>query len=122
MSKSTEDLSKILSIFSKEDLTRSLTKSWDGVRVGFVDPDLWQAADFVVEPNASYKKETYAAFEDALSRVTKQGGIVTRSVPLISLKDITSDPEGVSEIEEFFGNFIPMHCHGGSALTSVSRV
>jgi len=45
-------------------------------------------------------------FEDALSRIMERGGNVTRSVPLVTLKDVTADPKGVSVIEEFFGEEI----------------
>lgn len=70
------------------------------------EPDFWQASNFVVEPDESYKVENYATFEEARLRITEWGGIVTWSVPLITLKDILADTEGVSEIKEFFGEEI----------------
>lgn len=45
-------------LVGEENLSPSLGESWEGIVLGMVDPDLWQPAPFVVEPNEDFKKQT----------------------------------------------------------------
>lgn len=57
--KSPRDLSNVMNILmGGKDFSSFLIPNWRGVRVGFVDPDLWQAAPFVVEPNEGFRKQS----------------------------------------------------------------
>lgn len=57
--KTPEDLANVLSVlYGEKDYISDLKASWDGLAIGIVDPELWQAADFVVEPNEGFKKQT----------------------------------------------------------------
>ena len=59
LAKTTEDLANIMGILlGRTDDAWDLKGSWKGLRVGFVDPSLWQPAEFVVEPNESFRKQT----------------------------------------------------------------
>ena len=59
MAKSLEDLANIMGILLRRtDYPSYLNGSWKGLRVGFVDPNLWQPADFVVEPNEGFREQT----------------------------------------------------------------
>lgn len=59
MAKSTADLSAVLEVLMESpNLFKSQTGTWTGLSVGFVDPSLWQPADFVVEPNEGFRKQT----------------------------------------------------------------
>lgn len=60
MAKSVKDLADLMTILmdSHQDFSMNVLKSWKGLRVGFVDPDLWQPAPFVVEPNEDFKAQT----------------------------------------------------------------
>jgi amidase len=59
MAKTVQDLADVLSIVMKVDFhSTNLNGSWDGIKLGFVNPDLWQPASFVVEPNESFKMQT----------------------------------------------------------------
>ncbi|KAI7973192.1 hypothetical protein EIK77_004469 [Talaromyces pinophilus] len=103
MAKSVKDLAELLKLIQGTDYSSFLTNSWEGIRIGVVDPDLWQPADFVVEPNEEYRAETYKALEDAINKIRDNGGDVQQPVQLVSLAELTSDPRGVSEIEELMG-------------------
>ena len=59
LAKTPEDLANIMGILlGRTDDPSVLKGSWKGLRVGFVDPSLWQPAEFVVEPNESFRKQT----------------------------------------------------------------
>ena len=57
MAKTPGDLAKIMGLLMNEEYDSSLTASWDGIRVGFVDPRLWQPASFVVEENEGFQDQ-----------------------------------------------------------------
>lgn len=57
--KTTEDVADLLDILVPgRDFKSSVTKSWRNTKVGFVDPMLWQPADFVVELNDGFLQQT----------------------------------------------------------------
>jgi amidase len=58
MAKSPYDLATLASILQGKDYGGSLTRSWEGLRVGFVDPALWQPASFIVEPREDFRKQS----------------------------------------------------------------
>ena len=59
MAKSATDLANLMSILQDgKSYGQYMKKSWKGLRVGFVDPKLWQPADFVVEPNKKFRRKT----------------------------------------------------------------
>ena len=59
LAKTPEDLANVMSILQgQREYGAYLKGSWEGLRVGFVDPNLWQAADLVVEPNEDFRKQT----------------------------------------------------------------
>ena len=59
MAKSAMDLANLMSILQDgKSYDPYMKKSWKGLRVGFVDPKLWQPADFVVEPNEKFRRKT----------------------------------------------------------------
>lgn len=55
MAKSTKDLANVLGvIMGFKDFSGCVNNSWKGLRVGFVDPALWQASSYAVERNEGY--------------------------------------------------------------------
>ena len=59
LAKNPTDLANLMGILLRRmDYTSYLGGSWTGLRVGFVDPNLWQPADFVVEPNEGFREQT----------------------------------------------------------------
>ena len=63
LAKTCKDLANVRSILQgQEDYHLYLIDSWKGLRVGFVDPNLWQPADLVVEPNEGFREQTVRRF------------------------------------------------------------
>ena len=58
MAKTTDDLAKIMGLLMNKNFDSSLKASWDGLNVGFVDPEHWQPASFVVEENKDFQDQT----------------------------------------------------------------
>ena len=59
LAKTSEDLANIMGVLQgRTDYSSYLEGSWKGLTVGFVDPSLWQPAEFVVEPNEGFRKQT----------------------------------------------------------------
>jgi hypothetical protein len=62
MARTTQDVALITGILmGGKDFSSYLKGSWEGLGIGFVDPELWQAASFVTEPNEDFKKQTVRA-------------------------------------------------------------
>ena len=101
LAKSPSDLAQLLDILIDDmDLSAPLSGSWSGLRLGFVDPDLWTLKPFVIDPNEDFKRQTYAAMEHAIDKIKATGTIVKQPVPLIPLEEITKDPRGIKQIED----------------------
>lgn len=49
MAKSSEDLTSLIEILSGSDYRKSLTRSWAGLRIGFVDPTLWSFSPVICD-------------------------------------------------------------------------
>ncbi|RMD44482.1 hypothetical protein DV735_g655, partial [Chaetothyriales sp. CBS 134920] len=89
--------------------TRELSSSsWIDLRVGFVDPELWQPADFVTEPNEPFKEQSIQEMLAAADKIQFLGGHVARNVSLISTPAGFDDIIGMkfkSGIEEYLSLF-----------------
>jgi hypothetical protein len=58
MAKNTKDLADIITVLmGGTDYSSSLRRSWEGLSVGFVDPEPWQIPDFVTEANKGFKNQ-----------------------------------------------------------------
>ena len=66
MAKSTEDLVAVTSAILKRDLSSTLVKSWEGLRVSFVDPDEWQLNDVAADPIPELLTEQVSIFATPL--------------------------------------------------------
>ena len=55
MAKTPDDLAKIMGLLMNQDFESSLKPSWEGIRIGFVEPMFWQPASFVVEDNEGFR-------------------------------------------------------------------
>lgn len=79
MAKTPDDLAEIMGLLMNgKDFKSSLNSSWDGIRVGFVDPTLWQPASFVVEDNEEFRIQTV---RDSTSAIPKHNG--ASSLPIV---------------------------------------
>ncbi|KAJ5289132.1 amidase signature domain-containing protein [Penicillium angulare] len=101
--KTTEDLANLLdTLVPGRDFKSSLTKSWKNIKVGLVDPMLWQPADFVVEPNDGFLQQTLKEINQAVEMVEEQGAQVVKNAHLISLAEILE--QGGTNIDDFIGH------------------
>ncbi|KAL8709338.1 MAG: hypothetical protein Q9220_005931 [cf. Caloplaca sp. 1 TL-2023] len=99
MAKTVEDLARIMEILQEgRDYTSCLTSSFKGLRLGFVDPELWKAANFVVEPNERFEEQTLAAMNAAISKIREAGARVIQPVKLVTLEETMED--GGEDIDE----------------------
>jgi amidase len=58
MAKTVRDLADITSILmGDEGLSDKMKKSWKGLRIGMVDPVIWEPAAFVVEPVQEFTEQ-----------------------------------------------------------------
>lgn len=56
--KTAQDLANFLDTLAPgREFKSSISKPWTEIRVGLVDPMLWQPADFVVEPNEYFLQQ-----------------------------------------------------------------
>lgn len=59
MARTPQDLADITGIvMGGKGFSKSLKGSWKGLSIGFVDPDLWQPAPFVVETQEDFRLQT----------------------------------------------------------------
>ncbi|KAI4257637.1 MAG: hypothetical protein L6R42_005531 [Xanthoria sp. 1 TBL-2021] len=99
MAKTVEDLAKTMDLLQEgKDYTSHLTSFFKGLRLGFVDPELWKAADFVVEPNKDFDVQNLAAMNAAISKIRDAGARVVQPVKLVTLEETME--EGGEDIDE----------------------
>lgn len=79
-----------------------LSKSWAGLKLGFVDPKLWRSYPAAIEPVEGFFEQTDAAMFAAAQSIEAQGGRVVHAVPLLSWADIISAMPDVEEMEDLF--------------------
>ena len=59
LAKTVQDLAEITGVLLRRpELSTHLTRSWASMRVGFVDPKLWQPAPIAVEPHEDFLNQT----------------------------------------------------------------
>ncbi|KAI8713744.1 Amidase domain-containing protein [Fusarium sp. LHS14.1] len=79
-----------------------LTTSWNGLKVGFVDPSLWRSFPKAIEQVKGFINQTDNAPFAAQEKTEESGGKVARSVPVASWEDITGAMPDFEEMEEIF--------------------
>ena len=68
LAKSPEDLAEMMGLLmGGKDFSSYLKASWEGTRIGFVDPALWQPASFVVEDNGDFRIQTVRTLDRLLA-------------------------------------------------------
>lgn len=94
-------LSAILQLYDPSYYQPSTT-SWNGLKVGFVDPSLWRSDPTAMEPVEGFFNQTDNAMFAAQAKIEESGGKVARSVPVASWEDITGAMPDFSEVGELF--------------------
>jgi amidase len=97
MAKSAEDLITFFSIMEGKDFDDTLVKGWKGIKVGFVDPRLWQFVPAVCDPDPTFLQQVYAEMSAAAAFLLEAGAIVKRNIPLASMKELELDGEDILE-------------------------
>jgi amidase len=119
MSRTPRDLSDIMGILmGGRDFSSFLRWSWKGLRIGFVDPDVWRPSWFV-DPHEGFRRQTVsppfldrsitesipqdAETEEAKRKIRAAGAQVVENVPLITLAELAKVEEGL-EVDDLFGD------------------
>jgi amidase len=105
MAKTTADVATLAAIMQRhgpEKYLPLLSKSWAGLRLGFVDPALWRSYPSAIEPVDGFFEQTDAAMVAAQEKIRSLGGKVVKSIPLASWDDITGAMPDCEEIEDLW--------------------
>jgi amidase len=99
MARTPGDLANLLGILLNDaDLpVRTATDTWEGQRVGFVDPTLWGFAPFICNPDAVLIDQQRHGLVHAANTISEEGGIVEQPVPLISMDKLVLAGEDALE-------------------------
>ncbi|WPJ67174.1 hypothetical protein SMAC4_07005 [Sordaria macrospora] len=89
IARTAKDVADMLTLLTGTNLSHESKISWDGLRVGFVDYDIWAPATFVVEPVESFTSQTKADIEAVAAKISSLGGKVVRDVPLPPFGQLT---------------------------------
>ncbi|KAK0642923.1 amidase signature domain-containing protein [Cercophora newfieldiana] len=85
MAKSVLDLSDTVSaLLETTDSSPHLTGSWAGLRVGFVDFQVWKPLPVWVEQHDGFFQQLDELLESAIVKIQADGATVVRDVPLIT--------------------------------------
>ena len=67
LAKTTEDIAAMLSVMlGGRDVSGSLNSSWVGMRVGFVDPVIWQMGPSEIKPNEDFSQQSVRMLKQLL--------------------------------------------------------
>jgi len=107
-SRNINDLAHIVAIMQDHDPEKylPLPSSWEGLKIGFVDPNEWRSYPVAIEPVEGFWEQTDAAMFAAAEKIRSLGGKVVQSVPLASWGDITGAMPDLKEMEDLNGEFI----------------
>ncbi|KAI1110907.1 amidase signature domain-containing protein [Nemania sp. NC0429] len=97
MAKSSEDLMSLIEALSGKNYREYQKTSWDGLRIGFVDPNLWSFSPVICDPDEYFIQQQRIAIADAMDQIKKNGGIVKGPVPLTSMEELLLDGDDALE-------------------------
>ncbi|KAF2964451.1 hypothetical protein GQX73_g9127 [Xylaria multiplex] len=94
-------LSAIIQLLSPDHYL-PLATTWNGLRLGFVEPSLWRTPGDVVEEVDGFFHQTDSALLAASTVIEGRGGTVVRSVNLSTWEEIASAMPDVDDMAELF--------------------
>ena len=99
MARTPGDLANLLGILLNDTnlSARTTTDTWEGQRVGFVDPTLWGFVPFICNPDNVLTDQQRRALADAANTISGKGGFVEQPVPLTSMDELVLDGEDALE-------------------------
>ncbi|KAL6719943.1 hypothetical protein ACLMJK_001864 [Lecanora helva] len=93
--KTSADLASLMTVLLEErDLSTSLSNSWEGINVGFVETSLWKFPPQVCEPNENFREQLSSSIDEARRRISAAGAHVVAPVELTQFFDLFKDPDG----------------------------
>lgn len=98
VAKTTQDLAALIGIMMGVDYTPFLNQSWQGQRIGAVDPLAWELHPFVCVRNEALRTKQKKEFEDRLEVMQKTGAHVVKNVVLPQCSDLTWKGEDALEM------------------------
>ncbi|KPM37584.1 hypothetical protein AK830_g9002 [Neonectria ditissima] len=102
--KTTADVAILSAILQLHDPSHylPLPNSWDGLKVGVVDPTLWRTPSHVVEDIEGFLAQTDSALHAAEEKIQEFGGKVVKSVPLDTWGKISSSMPDLDDMGDLF--------------------
>ncbi|KAK0123882.1 hypothetical protein ONS95_008874 [Cadophora gregata] len=98
MAKSAEDLALLMDVLVEgENYTQKLVKSWNGMRIGFVDDKLWSFVDFICTADPDLIAQQRADYRNVKTRLRDAGVMVQEDVPFPSMDDLNYNGEDALE-------------------------
>lgn len=83
IARSSSDIAVMLTILKADkNYSRYLTKSWAGLKVGFLDPDLWKSSAGASKPMPGYVEQVVSETSNAAETIAKAGAKVKKWVTL----------------------------------------
>ncbi|KAJ5709046.1 hypothetical protein N7493_010380, partial [Penicillium malachiteum] len=110
MTRCVEDLAALLGILLQRDFSSSLTKTWQGLKIGFVNPKIW----YIREVLCSFADLHYqhglklslfykvADVLDAMDMIAEGGGKVVQDISLISYDELQF--EGSDRLDQIWNH------------------
>jgi amidase len=77
-----------------------LPTSWDGLKIGFVDPTKWRSYPSAIEPVDGFFEQTDTAMFAAQDKIRGLGGKVVSSIPLLSFDEIIAAMPDLEYMED----------------------
>ncbi|PWY96124.1 amidase [Aspergillus sclerotioniger CBS 115572] len=99
MAKCPEDLALLMRVLNG---TRGEEGMWGDVRVGFVDPVVWDAFGFQKERDEDVERQILDKYEWAREQIARRGGRVVYPVELPSMEDLKYEGKSVSYSVAFY--------------------
>ncbi|KAI1119751.1 amidase signature domain-containing protein [Nemania abortiva] len=99
IARSVPDLASLLGILMKKDFSTSLTGTWKGQTVAFVDPYLWEAPKAAVKPDHDLIDYQRLKYLEAANLIEAGGGKVARDAVMIQYEELEIEgKEGIDKV------------------------
>ncbi|KAI1364481.1 amidase signature domain-containing protein [Xylaria arbuscula] len=90
LAKSVEDCADVMDILLPgRDFQKYLKRSWHGIKIAYLDYDVWQFPDSVCEKTPAFDEQHKIAMDEAMKKAESLGAKVAFNAHLMSIPDIT---------------------------------
>lgn len=91
MAKSAQDLADLVDVILGTNTSSTLSTSWQGQTVGFVDDTLWGFSEFICTPDPVLITQQREAYIDIKKKLIEHGATLHENVPLTSMDELQLD-------------------------------